>query len=86
MSKNIAAPLRHHYGDTDDSEEESVSSKRHGFHHWAAATNTIPHFIMMISCLASIGSQTTKHITWNILGHMFSDNVVKMINWKRDEK
>ncbi|XP_039620663.1 uncharacterized protein LOC120536406 isoform X1 [Polypterus senegalus] len=36
----------------------------------------------MISVLASIGGQDTKRVTWNILSHIFGDDVAKKINWK----
>ncbi|KAL7407739.1 hypothetical protein ABVT39_012779 [Epinephelus coioides] len=36
----------------------------------------------MVVVLASIGGHDTKHFTWNILAHIFSDSVAKKINWK----
>ncbi|MED6249707.1 hypothetical protein ATANTOWER_018372, partial [Ataeniobius toweri] len=36
----------------------------------------------LISSLAVIGGHDTKRVTWNILAHMFHDDVGKMINWK----
>lgn len=32
--------------------------------------------------LACLGGRDIKHITWNILAHIFSHNVAKQINWK----
>ncbi|XP_041642117.1 pollen-specific leucine-rich repeat extensin-like protein 2 [Cheilinus undulatus] len=36
----------------------------------------------MVAVLGSIGGRDTKHLTWNILAHIFSDGVAKKINWK----
>nr|XP_054591439.1 uncharacterized protein LOC129155652 [Nothobranchius furzeri] len=36
----------------------------------------------LISSLAAIGGHDTKCITWNILAHIFHDDVGKQINWK----
>ncbi len=32
--------------------------------------------------LASLGGRDIKHVTWNILAHIFSSSVAKQINWK----
>ncbi|KAK1176025.1 hypothetical protein AOXY_G809, partial [Acipenser oxyrinchus oxyrinchus] len=32
--------------------------------------------------LAAIGGSDIKRVAWNILAHVFSDSVVKQINWK----
>lgn len=37
---------------------------------------------LQISALGSIGGQDTKHVTWNILSHIFCDSVAKKISWK----
>ncbi|KAF7211100.1 transcript variant X1 [Nothobranchius furzeri] len=36
----------------------------------------------LISSLAAIGGHDAKRITWNILAHIFHDDVGKLINWK----
>ncbi|XP_077366280.1 uncharacterized protein LOC144010067 isoform X2 [Festucalex cinctus] len=36
----------------------------------------------LIYALSSIGGQDIKHVTWNILSHVFSDSVAKKICWK----
>ncbi|XP_074495889.1 uncharacterized protein LOC141770126 [Sebastes fasciatus] len=36
----------------------------------------------VISSLATIGGHDTKRVTWNILAHMFHDDVGRRINWK----
>ncbi|XP_013867000.1 uncharacterized protein LOC106519753 [Austrofundulus limnaeus] len=34
------------------------------------------------SSLAATGGHDTKRVTWNILAHMFHDDIGKLINWK----
>ncbi|KAJ8349705.1 hypothetical protein SKAU_G00248350 [Synaphobranchus kaupii] len=36
----------------------------------------------LVTHLAAIGGSDPKRVTWNILAHLFADNVAKMINWK----
>ncbi|XP_034552325.1 uncharacterized protein LOC117821885 [Notolabrus celidotus] len=36
----------------------------------------------MIRSLATIGGHDTKRVIWNILAHMFNDDVGRRINWK----
>ncbi|KAL0969909.1 hypothetical protein UPYG_G00234400 [Umbra pygmaea] len=36
----------------------------------------------LISTLATIGGYDTKRVTWNILAHMFHNDVGRKISWK----
>ncbi|XP_078023169.1 uncharacterized protein LOC117251373 isoform X2 [Epinephelus lanceolatus] len=36
----------------------------------------------MVAVLASLEGRDIKHVTWNILAHIFSSSVAKQINWK----
>ncbi|KAL1276464.1 hypothetical protein QQF64_036087 [Cirrhinus molitorella] len=52
------------------------------FEEWLKNSSNNKMKFSVISSLASIGGHDTKHVTWNILSHMFHDDVGRRINWK----
>ncbi|KAL1279273.1 hypothetical protein QQF64_025946 [Cirrhinus molitorella] len=52
------------------------------FEEWLRNSSNNKMKFSVISSLASIGGHDTKHVTWNILSHMFHDDVGRRINWK----